>query len=554
MPEIRIRAADGNVGRFPITKECVTIGRSRDCDILLPDLTLSRHHAEIRSRPEGFFLCDLNSVNGTRLNGERIKSERRVYPGDLIKIAEYVLAFCDESDPLTDLPDERRLQAFSARDITAPSTPQALGPEALERQSHVFDILSRAAGALVAHRPLAELVDLMLDELLNVTPAARAALVLMEGEPLRPVVKASRTKSGPPITAVSRTIARKVVSERVSVLVPKVFEDPTFKGRESLTSAGIRSAMAAPLWLTTAPETEGDVIGLVYLDSFLDDPPFDEDDLRVVTALANLAASRIHSARLQETSANKVRLHADLERAAQIQASLLPSEAPLVDGYALVGEIRSGSAVSADYYDFGSDRGDLILALGDVAGKGTGAAILMTLLRAAVRAHWTDGSPGGAMPRINRNLRESVPANRYATLFLGRLEPTTGCLQYVNAGHHAPIFMRAGGEVSRLQEGGTVLGIFDEASFEEGVVFLEPGDLVTIFSDGVAEAVDEAGEPFGRQRLVALLTEHRAQPVPEVMRAVLTGLGDHVGGGPVADDWTLIVLKRLPSAARPATE
>ncbi|HSD28320.1 MAG TPA: GAF domain-containing SpoIIE family protein phosphatase, partial [Vicinamibacteria bacterium] len=450
-----------------------------------------------------------------------------------------------ETDPLAEWPEEPRAQTYSPRDLAKSLTPEALSPDEFERQSHVFDILSRVAGALVAHRPLEELVDLVVEELLEVTPASRAALILMEGEPLRPVVKASRQRSGPPIVAVSRAIARKVVGERVSVLIPRVDEDPTFGTRDSITSLGIRSALAAPLWLTTTADGEGDVIGLIYLDSFLEARGFDEDDLRVVTTLANLAATRIHSARLLETTVNRHRLHDDLERAGKIQASLLPSEAPLVDGYALAGEIHSGSTVGADYYDFGNDREHLILALGDVAGRGTGAAILMTLLRAAVRAHWNDGSPGEVMPRINRNLRDSVPPNRYATLFLGRLDPATGCLRYVNAGHHAPILMRAGGEVSRLREGGTVLGVFDEASFGEGVVCLEPGDLLAIFSDGVAEAVDEAEEPFGRQRLLSLLTEHRAKPVPEVMRAVLADLGDYVGGGPVADDWTLIVLKRL---------
>jgi serine phosphatase RsbU (regulator of sigma subunit) len=554
MPEIRIRAADGHVGRFPITRDGLTIGRSRDSDILLPDVALSRKHAEIRWRDDAFFLRDLGSVNGTRLNGERIRSERRLYPGDLIRIADYVLAFCEEGDPLTEPTEAARLRAFPARDLASPPTPEAMGPEEMERQRIVFDILSRAAGALVAHRPLEELVDLVLDELLDVTPAARAALVLMEGEPLRPVVKASRVKSGPPITTVSRTISRKVVGERVSLLIPKVFDDPTFKGRESITGAGIRSAMAAPLWLGASPDNEGDVIGLIYLDSFLETPAFDEDDLRIATALANLAAGRIHSARLLEGSEARLRLHADLERAAQIQSSLLPSEAPLVDGYALLGEIRSGSAVGADYYDFGSDRGDLILALGDVAGKGMAAAILMTLLRAAVRAHWTDGTPGEVMARINRNLCESVPLNRYATLFLGRLEPSTGRLQYVNAGHHAPILMREGGAVLRLESGGTVLGAFEEASFAEGVVVLEPGDLVTIFSDGVAEAADDGGEPFGKTRLAALLAEHRTRSVPEIMRAVLAGLGEYVGGGPVADDWTLVLLKRLPPSSRPSAD
>ncbi len=553
MPEIRIRAADGNVGRFPISKEHVSIGRARGSDIHLPDIALSRRHAEIHKRREGFYLRDLGSVNGTRLNGERIKAERRIYPGDIIKIAAYVLFFCEEADPLTEPHDLGRLQAFSASDMATLTTPQPQGREAGARQSQVFDILTRATGALVVHRSLEDLIHLVLDELLEVTPAARAALVLMEGEPLRPVVRACRTKAGPPITAVSRTIARKVVGERMSVLIPKVLEDPAFKARESLTGAGIRSALAAPLWLSSAPDTEGDVIGPIYLDSFLESAAFDEEDLRVVTALANLAATRIHTARLLETSANKHRLDAELQRAAQIQSSLLPSEVPVIPGFELAGEIRSGSAVSADYYDFVNDQGNLILALGDVAGKGTGAALLMTLLRAAVRAHWVDGSPGGVMPRINRNLRESVPANRYATLFLGRLQPETGRLQYVNAGHYPPILLRSNGECQRLQEGGTVLGVLEDAAYGEGAEVLEPGDLVVVFSDGVAEALGENGEPFGKWRLPGLLAENREQPVSEIARAIWDGLDYHAGGGPKADDWTLIVLKRLlPAAAPPA--
>jgi sigma-B regulation protein RsbU (phosphoserine phosphatase) len=553
MPEIRIRASDGKVVRFPIDKERVSIGRARDSDILLPDVALSRRHAEIRKRSEGYFLCDLDSVNGTRLNGERIRAERRLYPGDVIKIADHVLAFCEEGDPLTEPQEVGRLQTFSSKDIAAPQTPQAQDPRALARQGRVFDIMTRAAGALVAHRSLEDLFAHVLDELLDVTPAARAALVLMEGEPLRPVVKATRSRMGPPISAVSRTISRKVIGERVSVLVPKVMEDAAYKERESITGAGIRSAIAAPLWVAEAPDHEGDVIGLIYLDSFRESAAFDAEDLRVLTALANLAATRIHTARLQETSRNKHRLDAELQRAAQIQASLLPSEVPVVPGYEIAGEIRSGSAVSADYYDFGSDQGNLILALGDVAGKGTGAALLMTLLRAAVRAHWVDGPPGEVMPRINRNLCDSVPANRYATLFLGRLEPAMGRLRYANAGHYPPVFFRADGECLRLQEGGTVLGVLEEAGYGEGVATLQPGDLLTIFSDGVAEAVGEDGDAFGKWRLPALLAENRERPVSEIVRAVWAGLEYHVGGGPMADDWTLVVVKRVPPAPAPDT-
>jgi serine phosphatase RsbU (regulator of sigma subunit) len=544
MPEIRIRPPDGRASRFPVDKDWIKIGRSRDSDIVLSDIALSRRHAEIRRRGDEFFLRDLGSVNGTRLNGERIKTERRLYPGDIIRIADYVLTFCEASDPVDEVTLKLGIHAFSAREFTSPQTPEALAPEELVRQTRILDILSRAAGALVAHRPLEELVELVLDELLDVTPADRGALVLLEGEPPVPVVKASRSRVGPPIAVISRTIARKVVGERLALLIPRVIEDATYANKESIVGAGIRSAMAAPLWLTSAPDEEGDVIGLVYLDTCQEGPAFGEEDLRVLTALANLAATRIASARLQETSLNKKHLAADLKRAAQIQSSFLPSCPPSVPGYDLAGEIRSGGAVGADYYDFEIDRGDLLLVLGDVAGKGTGAAILMTLLRAAVRAHWTDGVPGEVMARINRNLVQSVPANRYATLFLGRLTPETGRLRFVNAGHHPPLLLREDGALLRLRDGGTILGTFEDAGYGEGFVSVAPGDVLVIFSDGVAEAIDESGEAFGDGVLAEVLRANREKSAAEIVAAVMKALVEHAGDLPTHDDRTLIVAKR----------
>jgi sigma-B regulation protein RsbU (phosphoserine phosphatase) len=545
MPEIRVRPPNGRASRFPVDKERIKIGRSRESDIVLSDIALSRQHAEICRRGEAFFLRDLDSVNGTRLNGERIKTERRLYPGDVIKIADYILTFSEPGDPSTEEATARLgIRAFPAREVTAPATPQALAPEEVARQTRILDILSRAAGALVAHRPFEELIELVLDELLDVTPADRGALVLMEGDPPRPVVKASRSRIGSPITAVSRTIARKVVGERVSLLIPKVFEDAAFAKKESIASAGIRSAMASPLWLTSGPDEEGDVIGLVYVDTCQEGPVFGEEDLRVLTALANLAATRIHTARLLETSQNKRTLTADLERAAQIQSSFLPSCAPSIPGYEIAGEIQSGSAVGADYFDFEEDHGDLVLALGDVAGKGTGAAILMTLLRAAVRAHWTDGAPAEVMPRINRNLEGSVPRNRYATLFLARLTPAEGRLSFVNAGHHPPVLLRKGGAIERLSAGGTVLGMFTDQTFTEGSAQLEHGDLLVVYSDGVAEAANDRGETFGEARLTALVRAHRHQTAAEVLHAVLRALPEHAGPRADHDDWTLVVAKR----------
>jgi sigma-B regulation protein RsbU (phosphoserine phosphatase) len=127
-------------------------------------------------------------------------------------------------------------------------------------------------------------------------------------------------------------------------------------------------------------------------------------------------------------------------------------------------------------------------------------------------------------------------------------------LQYVNAGHYPPVLLRKDGECQRLQVGGTVLGVLEQAAFDEGLTVIEPGDLMMIFSDGVAEAAGENGDPFGKWRLPALLAENRERSVSDIVRAVWAGLEYHVGGGPMADDWTFVVVKRLEASGPPAPE
>ena len=546
MPEIRVEAADGFKGRFPLVKDQVRIGRSRDCDILLPDLWLSRHHAEIRQKSGSFFLRDLGSMNGTRLNGERIEEERQLRPGDVISLAEYVLTFCEEErggeEEDAELPGT---QAFLARDLSDLGTRSGVLPAEILRQQRTLAILTRAATALLSPRPLEELYQLVLRQLFEAVRAQRGAVVLLEGQPPGPVVVATRSRRGPQIERVSRSIVRRVVRDRVSLLVPRVFDDPELARQESVRSAGVRSAMCAPLWISGASREDDMVIGLIYLDTVRESPPFTEEDLRILTALANLAAAKIESARLQTELLEKRRLETDLRKAAEIQSGFLPSVVPQIVGYDLAGCNRVGSGVGADYYDFVLDRGELLFALGDVAGKGTSAALLMSLLRTAVRAHWTDHAPGEAAAWINRTLCQSVPENRYATVFVARLEPKGGHLTYVNAGHYAPLLIRSQGQVERLQEGGTILGMFPSTAYSEGMAELRAGDALVVFSDGVAEAANVGHEAFGEARLAEVACRARGSSAAALQEAILRGLEDHAGDAPASDDRTLIVLTRL---------
>jgi len=543
MPELSLQAADGTRRRIPLDKERISVGRSRENDVFLPDQWLSRHHAEIRSRGDSIWLVDLGSKNGTLLNGMRVSGETRLRPGDVVALGEHLLTLVAEGAPEEEEDvDLHGTQMFSARELSDVGT-KPLDNEGLKRQNRVLSVLSKAASSLLVHRPLPELFELVLDLVFEAVPAERAAVLLSVPGAEMPVVKASRSRGGAPIGRVSRSIARRVMKERVSILLPNLLEDAALSSQDSIMSAGIRSALCSPLWFTSASGEQDAVIGLVYVDT-LASQPFGEEDLRILTAVANVAAAKIENVRLLEESIEKRRLEEDIRVAAEIQRGLLPHGSPVVLGYQLAGSNTPCHTVGGDYYDFELDQGRLLLALGDVSGKGTGAALLMTVLRASVRGHWAEATVSEAVSRINRTVCQNVPTNKYITFFMARLDTASGAISYVNAGHNPPLLVRADGRVDPLQEGGMVLGLFDSVPYAEGRVELRPGDLLVIFSDGVTETWSVEDEEFGEERLARLVVAERALRAEALETRILKEIDLFSGGAKATDDRTLIVLKR----------
>ncbi|HEY7513746.1 MAG TPA: SpoIIE family protein phosphatase, partial [Vicinamibacteria bacterium] len=537
--------AGGTRERYPLGRNRVTIGRSRESDIFLPDQWLSRHHAAIEERPDGYWVSDLKSKNGTLLNGEPIRDWKKLRAGDVITLGEHTLTFCaEDSGEEEDEREPEGTRVFSVRELSAISTRPAIDAAELQRQNRVLAILSKAASELVVHRPLKELFDLVLDLLFEAVPAERGAILLLGGSPPLLQVTASRSRKGETLTRVSRSIARRVMEDRVSLLLPNIMEDARFRAEQSILSSGIRSAMCAPLWFNPGGSGPDMVLGLVYLDSLQHAHSFGEEDLRILTALANVAAAKIENVRLLEESLEKRRLEEDMRMAAEIQNGLLPREAPKVNGYGLVGSNHPCRTVGGDYYDFAMDGGRLLLALGDVSGKGTGAALLMTVLRAAVRGHWTEPRLAEAVTRINRTVCQNVPTNKYVTFFMAALHAETGVLSYVNAGHNPPLLIRADGRVEKLQEGGMVLGFFENVAYADGLVELRRGDTLLVFSDGVTETWNPEGDEFGEEGLLELATRGRGLDAATLQDEILRGLDRFAEGAKATDDRTLIVLKR----------
>ncbi|HVR71929.1 MAG TPA: PP2C family protein-serine/threonine phosphatase [Vicinamibacteria bacterium] len=246
---------------------------------------------------------------------------------------------------------------------------------------------------------------------------------------------------------------------------------------------------------------------------------------------------------------DKLVLKGDLEIARQIQFGLLPFEPYERDGVTVHAAMRPANTVGGDYFDIIElGEGRLGIAVADVAGKGMPAALLMALLQGSLRTLITAGFRGAELVgKLNAHLHANIPANRLVTLFYCELEPETGRLGYVNAGHNAPFLLRPGG-LARLPATDVALGVLPDARFQEAETALAPGDRLFVYTDGVSEAFDARDCEYGEARLQALLEGHRHLADPELLKKVQADVLVHCGAAKPHDDMTLLVLARRPAA------
>ena len=251
--------------------------------------------------------------------------------------------------------------------------------------------------------------------------------------------------------------------------------------------------------------------------------------------------------------ADRLSLKNDLEIAREIQKAMLPPGRFRAPGADVAGFSRPANTVGGDFYEIlPLGDGQLVTAVGDVAGKGSPASLLMALLLAMMRT-LTDERLEAAelISRLNVQVCRQSPGNRFITLFYSVLDLTTGELTYVNAGHTPPLLFRANGAVERLQDGGVALGMFDRSRFQTGRVMLQPDDLLAIYSDGITEAENPKGVPFDEQGLETVLAAERRNNVAATCAAVVRAVERHRADTRLADDLTLLLLRRstVPSAA-----
>jgi sigma-B regulation protein RsbU (phosphoserine phosphatase) len=264
------------------------------------------------------------------------------------------------------------------------------------------------------------------------------------------------------------------------------------------------------------------------------------------------------TAQIAAEVADRVERARELELAREVQERLLPQAYPPIAGLDYAGACRPALGVGGDYYDFIRLSGTgLGIAIGDVSGKGMPAALLMATLRAYLHGQTLSGMTNLAdvMASLNRLVYESSAANRYATFFYAQYEATTRRLEYVNAGHNPPVIVRARSgsdrpEIIRLETGGPVIGLMPDCSYGQGSVTLEEGDVLVLFTDGITEAMNRAGDEWGEDRLMQVISANRALPARDLIDRITRASDEFVAGAAQYDDMTLITARVIACGGR----
>jgi len=283
----------------------------------------------------------------------------------------------------------------------------------------------------------------------------------------------------------------------------------------------------------------------------LSEEPYSSADLRLLQSVGTQTGLALENsellARLSAEAARRERLNRDLEIAGEVQQRLFPQSYPPVEGIDYCGHCRPALGIGGDYYDFVPLRnGNLGIAIGDVSGKGVAAALLMSNLQASLRgqtlAEVSDLS--ALMRNINQMIYEASSSNRYATFFYGEYCPQTRRLEFVNAGHNAPVVLR-GEDCLRLEAGGPVVGLLKEVEYQQNHIVLAPGDVLLGFTDGISEAMTADEQEWEEERMIEALRQSRTCPARAIIDSIFDGADSFTKGATQYDDMTLVIVKVL---------
>jgi serine phosphatase RsbU (regulator of sigma subunit) len=537
---------NGENRQWMLERSPVSLGRASGNAIQVLDGTVSKEHAELALTGDRWTIRDLGSRNGTRVNGRDAISALPIAAGDRVEVGHVLLTVSegarDDTTRFTTSEHVGSSLKLKVSDVLQKPTGAA------SDTGRVLHVLAEAGQLLVIPRPLAETCQAILGLVESALPTSRLVILLRENPPaagtasgigeLRQVAARYRGGRADEPLALSQTILKNVLAENTSVITSDASNDPRFLSQKSIIAHAVHSAMAVPLF-----DNER-VLGILYADS--SDPlvNYGQRELELLTLLGNMAAVKITNVRLYEAEQVNQRMAQELATATRIQENML-TEPPELPGWLCHARIETCHEVGGDLYDLHvRSDGTLVLLVGDVSGKGMGAALLMSSTLSSARVLYdTCTGPLQFVQRLNGIVHRGSDSRSFVTMFVGWLDPANGLLRYVNAGHPEPHLVKDGG-LRTLEATGIPVGMMSSFAWSENEVVIADGETLAVFSDGIPEA-QHGNEFFDFERVATALKETVCERDLAVMADGIIGRIDAFAAGEHrADDVTLMLLRR----------
>jgi serine phosphatase RsbU (regulator of sigma subunit) len=568
-----------------LAQPIITIGRSVDNVLEVPDPNMSRRHCVIEVRETGeVILTDCNSSNGTKVNGERVVSQE-LKAGDEIEVGSTKMRFATSATEVMRLgpPRPARPGKGSATDHetlmetgsgsdqtpapfrasppkpkTAPPAREVPGPKAeaalLAHERDDLRKLLEITKRLNQVHDLRRLLETIIDAAIELMAAERGFLILVSGGEIKIEIARSRNHTNVPEahSVVSTQVCRQVIESNAPVLTTNAQADDRFGRYKSVVGLNLRSIMCVPFRI------KNEIFGTVYLDA-AHVGAFSGRDVELLEAFSDQAALAIENARLFKADRVRERMDQELRIASQIQRKLLPRKIPQIPGIEIYGTMHSAKEVGGDYYDvvLSPDKKSLFFCIGDVSGKGVPAGLVMASARSTLRTLVERvGSTREIVLSLNRLLCDDLDQEMFLSFVLMRCDLASGAIEYTGAGHENILIYRGATKVvETIKTGGMVLGITTrmEEGIKEQALTLGIGDSIVLYTDGATEAVNEQNEQFTLERLADSVKRSGNLPPKHALQAMLGDLLRFKGRASQRDDITLLVVRRSDPSRPPAT-
>ncbi|MHB8580805.1 MAG: GAF domain-containing SpoIIE family protein phosphatase [Ignavibacteriaceae bacterium] len=411
---------------------------------------------------------------------------------------------------------------------------------AIEELSALNDV----ATAITSNQSVEDVIDLIVRKCIKHLKAQQTVVMLLDekdmANPFHTMIRKQDSISEYLPYRLDTQLTGWMLKNRSPLLINDFQKDERFKFVIT-KDFPIYSLLSVPMLL------KGKMIGLLTVFNKHSDSGFTIEDQRMLSILAAQSSHIIENARLYEKEQALTRLQEEMRLANDIQVNLLPKSTPQISGYQISGKSIPAKDVGGDYFDFIPLKDNLLaFCIGDISGKGIPAALLMANLQASLRGQTLMDIPcKNCVTFTNNLLFNSTDSNKYATLFYGVLLSSQNKITFCNAGHNEPILIDHDGEVTRLKEGGIVVGILPDMTYVEKTIDFPAESILVVYSDGITEAMDSKEEEFGEERLINLIKENRILSASDLIKLIIETVNNHAGNAEQMDDMTLVVIKRV---------